>query len=283
MKMSLRNRWLILTAVMIVVLCVSVALDAMWFSSYRIHTKYQTVSRSDIPASHDGMSIVCFGDLEYGTFMNQSRLENLIDTVNKISPDTILFLGDLYDRTYTPTEEEVVKLISLLSSLKAPEGKFAVLGDMDYSRSEAIEKDLTNAGFEVLNNSVIQLHHGTNEYIDLVGFNTNSIDAYTVSSMYTDMESDVFKIVMAHSPDIADLIPISSTDWVIGANAHNSQIRIPIIESFTKNDTSNKYAPGRHISDGLTIYATSGVGTTGTDTRLFSDPEILVLKLSSSK
>lgn len=283
MKTSLKNRWFILLGIALVIMAAGIALDSVFFSAYRLNLRYETVSGSRIPSSHNGMSIVCFGDLEYGTYMDKKRMTNLVETVNRLSPDTIVFLGDLYDRAYTPTEEEEAEFVKLLSTLRAPEGKFAVLGEMDRARSEAIVKDLTSAGFEVLENEAIQIHHGANEYIDLVGFNVNTVDQYTVSSMYAGLESEVFKIVVSHSADIADNLPVASTDWVIGANAHSYQTRFPLFESFVKDETSNRYTPGKHIVDNTVIYASYGVGTTKNDRRLFADPEILVLKLSPSK
>ena len=278
MKFSLRNRLITIGVIAAILLGVAVAFDAYFFSSYRIDIHHETLTNRKIPASHDGMTIACFGDLEYGTFMDAERFSNIVEEINRLSPDVIIFLGDLYDQAYTPTEEEEEAFVQLLSTLRADEGKFAVYGDFDQEKKEMVQSDLYRAGFELLTNQVLSLHHGQNESISLVGLEYESIETSSINDIYSSIEEGTYTMAVCHTPDVATLLPMNSTDILVSSHSHNAQISWPLIGAST-DDSS--YAPGKHVFDEMSIYVSRGIGTTNKDVRLFSDPEILLFRISA--
>lgn len=105
MPKEIRNKRIIWILVLsLFIMAAGITADAFWFASSRFRVHYETLSSNTIPQNMDGMSIAAFGDLEYGTFMNEERLSRVVRKLNELSPDTIIFLGDLYDTGYLPDE-----------------------------------------------------------------------------------------------------------------------------------------------------------------------------------
>ena len=109
--------------------------DAFNIAPKRYATRHETLSDEKIPRQLDDINILFFSDLEYGTFMNEERLNNLVDTINNISPDVIIFGGDLYDQEAIANADSNTILTNAFKSMDAPLGKYAVYGDNDRASS----------------------------------------------------------------------------------------------------------------------------------------------------
>ena len=85
----------------------------------------------DLPKAFDGYRIVQFSDAHVGSYMkhNDWVLKRAIDSINAQQPDMIVFTGDL--QNIQPSE--LYPHMDVLSSLKAKDGVFSVLGNHDYA------------------------------------------------------------------------------------------------------------------------------------------------------
>ena len=83
----------------------------------------------NLPAAFDGYRIVQLSDLHLGSLGESSSfIRKLVSEVNKLEADAVAFTGDLVNRS----AEEAVLFIPILSSLKAKDGVYSVLGNHDY-------------------------------------------------------------------------------------------------------------------------------------------------------
>ena len=278
--MTKKNRLIIFIVAALVLSGITIGIDARFFSSTRCNFRYYTLSSSKISANMSGMSIVCLSDIEYGTYMDKDRLSRIITKLNRMDPDVVIILGDLYDKNYSPNEQDREDMKELLGSLSATEGKFAVYGDYDQGKEEILAEDYFASGFEVLSNEVISLHHNTSDYIYLIALDYNIGDQITINDLYSNLNTDTYRITISHYPDVASLIPLNSTDIFVAGNGHSSQINFPL---FNKADEtgSTSFSTGLHYYNDFVIYASRGLGTTGTDARLFSDPELYFFRINN--
>ncbi|MGV7898273.1 metallophosphoesterase, partial [Mycobacterium kansasii] len=70
----------------------------------------------------------------------------------------IIFSGDLFDKVAWAKNRDWTDLLTILSELKAPLGKFAILGNHDFDdekSSKFVEEFLEKAGFVLLKNSSV--------------------------------------------------------------------------------------------------------------------------------
>ena len=89
--------------------------------------KYQ-LSFSDLPAAFDGFTITQISDIHSGSFTDKEKIAYGVDMINEQRSDMILFTGDLVNNK----AEEMDDWIPVFAKLKAPSGKYAILGNHDY-------------------------------------------------------------------------------------------------------------------------------------------------------
>jgi hypothetical protein len=115
-----------------VVLSVSVlGLAGGYFNALRPRLRTLDV-RLEKPAG-DGrgkLSVVAASDIHLGTIMGSRRLEAIVARINALRPDIVLLPGDIVDESVSEAEGE--KMISALSSIRAPLGVFSVTGNHEY-------------------------------------------------------------------------------------------------------------------------------------------------------
>ena len=85
----------------------------------------------DLPEAFDGYQIVIFSDAHVGSYMKHNSwvLQRAIDSINAQKPDLIVFTGDL--QNIQPSE--IYPHIDALSTLKAKDGVYSILGNHDYA------------------------------------------------------------------------------------------------------------------------------------------------------
>lgn len=95
-----------------------------------IVVKDVTITNPTLPAAFDGYRIAQITDLHLGTFAGDTAyIGNLVDKINALHPDLIVFTGDIMN--FTP--DEVEPFAPILRRLNAPDGVVSVLGNHDYS------------------------------------------------------------------------------------------------------------------------------------------------------
>ena len=89
-----------------------------------IETKIITVkdfilTNEKIPKSFNGFTIVHFSDIHFGRTTNEKEVNKVVDKINEIKPDIILFSGDLFDPYITLSENNINFLTEAFKKLNA--------------------------------------------------------------------------------------------------------------------------------------------------------------------
>jgi predicted MPP superfamily phosphohydrolase len=104
----------------------------------------------------NGYRLVQFSDIHLGTLVQEVHLNEVVDLVNELEPDTIAITGDFV--SHQP-EEFAFPLLSALKRLIAKDVKVAVLGNHDHwTSAESIRWVLKRSSIIELRNSVLPLH-----------------------------------------------------------------------------------------------------------------------------
>ncbi|MDE6574362.1 MAG: metallophosphoesterase [Muribaculaceae bacterium] len=253
-----------------------------------------------VPDDFNGFKIVQISDIHTGTYGDDtSFLEKLVERVNELNPDVILFTGDIVNRR----TDELLPFVETLAKLNAPYGVYSVLGNHDYGdyysweSPEAKQADheqllelQQKMGWKLLNNTHEFIHRG-NDSIAIIGvenigdppFNTyGDLDmAYPA-----DLADDNFKILMSHNPahwvnDIKDS-PDKNIPLTLSGHTHAMQI-----ELFGISPAALRYSTwGGMYDDGENrhrLYVNIGTGEVGIPARIGATPEITLFTLSGSK
>lgn len=260
--------------------------SAFFSAPKKITVRREVLSSDKIPSSMDGIEIVFFSDLEYGLFMDESRLDTVISTINNTGSDVVIFGGDLFEETITPDEEMMTILTNALSSIEAPLGKFAVYGDndrRDEAMLSAVDTILKNGDFEILNNTSIALRNRSNGSISLVGLDNTLNGTPDTTSAYQNVSHSNYVIAVSHVPSIVDQLPSDLTDYCLSGHTHGGQAWW-FFNSLYAPEGSEEYLRGiETTSSGIVLDITNGTGTTLKDVRFLSDAEIVCYTLASTK
>jgi predicted MPP superfamily phosphohydrolase len=285
-NLNKRKIHIIAILAVIVSLCAVMLADAFTIAPSRYRTRYEALSSEKIPEQMDGLNVLFFSDLDYGTFTDQTRLNSITSKINALAPDVILFGGDLYDQDVTPDDTSNQILIDALSSLKADYGKFAVMGDFDEETDDkktAVSTVLNSGSFEVLNNTSLSIHKGGASSITLVGLDNGLNGSHDVTAAYANVSNNNYVVTLCHTPDSADEVPSDLTDYFLAGHSHGGQAYY-LFGSLYAPEQATKYLRGTHvINDSFTLDITNGVGNTKQDVRFLAPAEVVMYKFSHTE
>lgn len=242
-------------------------------------TKEYKLETADINNSFDGIKIVHFSDLHYKRIINKDRTKEIVDEINLINPDIVIFTGDLIDKDFDISEQDVEDLTLLLNSINSKYGKYAIIGNHDYVRDDDILNDIyNNSGFTLLKNSYDVIYGDNNDKLFIGGVDTYSYDKADIDKTmeyFEDSEDIGYKIILVHEPDYVDTITSKyNVNLVLAGHSHNGQINIPFVKEMFLPYGSNKYYENYYIVNDTPLYVSSGIGESRINFRLFNRPSI---------
>lgn len=242
-------------------------------------TKEYKIETADISNSFDGIKIVHFSDLHYKRIINKDRTKEIVDEINLINPDIVIFTGDLIDKDFDVSDEDIEDLTLLLNNINSKYGKYAIIGNHDYVRDDDILNDIyNNSSFVLLKNSYDIIYGDNNDKLFIGGFDTYSYDKADIDKTmeyFEDSEDIDYKIILVHEPDYIDTITSKyNVNLVLAGHSHNGQINIPFIKEMFLPYGSNKYYENYYIVNDTPLYVSSGIGESRINFRLFNKPSI---------
>ncbi|MGN1311662.1 MAG: metallophosphoesterase, partial [Bacilli bacterium] len=242
-------------------------------------TKEYKIETKNIDNSFDGIKVIHFSDLHYLRIINKERLEQIVEEINLINPDIVIFTGDLIDKDYTASEEDKEDLIEELSSIKAKYGKYSIIGNHDYiNNSDILNEIYTNSNFILLQNSYDIIYGKNNDKLFIGGLDTysyNKADIDKVMNYFNDNENINYKIILVHEPDYTDTILNKyNVDLILSGHSHNGQVNIPYIKNLFLPYGSREYYNNYYKINNTDLYVSSGIGESRLNFRLFNKPSI---------
>ena len=251
----------------------------------------------DLPKSSDNIKVALASDIHSGLYVPLSHIQKMSDMIMTNKPDIILFIGDyIYSaprwfKYYN--KKNIHKLSDGIKDLKAPLGKYAVLGNHDNYESKI---DVSNAmhsnNFKMLDNNIIFITNEIGEYISIGGVGDFMTDDVKFDLATKNVKINDFNILLSHEPAAPLAIAKKEgynelIDFFVCGHTHGMQISfipMPLIERLNKNrDYPLTTIYGNMQSGKTKIYVSSGVGVVLLPFRLFAYPEVVIATLKSKK
>src|SRR5699024_3445732 len=119
-----------------------------------LHIQKEIIHSTKLPESFHNKKIVQFSDTHLGFNYTLEELKKLVQEINKLTPDIIVFTGDLIDDPLESSEQENEEIVNVLRQLDASTGKFWVYGNHDHGGygTEQILQIMEAANFTLLQN-----------------------------------------------------------------------------------------------------------------------------------
>lgn len=265
----------------LIIILALILLYAYFIGTKGLVVKEYKIVNQNFTDNFYGLKIVHITDLHYGNTTNNSDLNKIIDKVNLIKPDIIVFTGDLVDKDLN--NEELEELKSILNNMESNIKKYAVNGNYDENFSEILK----DTGFTNLNNTYDLLYNSNNSAILFAGINTNdNIDdaIKNVNDFLNDEQNNnniIYKIMLIHEPDKILEFDYNNYNLILAGHSHNGQITIPFVGSLYKSNGSKKYYKDYYELEGTKLYISGGIGTSTLKFRLFNKPSINLYRLTN--
>lgn len=275
--------------IFIIIIC-SLLLYSRYVSTSGLIIKEYKIISEKITENFHGLKIVHISDIHYGTTVNKESLNNIVKKINSLSPDIVVFTGDLLDNNTKMPENYEKELIEVLSKIECTIGKYAVNGNHDY-KFKNYNTIIEQSGFTNLNDNYEQIYKEGNNYILLSGISTSmhgntSIEeklestSNLLNSIPEEEKNNIYKILLLHEPDVIDNVNIEF-DLALAGHSHNGQVRLPIIGAIITPEYSKKYYNEHYKVNNTDLYISSGIGTSVIKFRFFNRPSINFYRITN--
>jgi len=313
-KRSKKKAWAIILfifSMIFVMLAASVAvLGYNYLENQNFKETFYCVSSLKV---NNKIRVIQISDLHNASFVNDSRL---VDRVEKLKPDVIIYTGDMVD-SQTSSDDAVVKLCKRLANVSpsyfiygnnevkknydgplTQENLDKKFGFNDDNRdpkkllemTDNFAKNLENAGVKVLKNSQDTITIGATT-VDIYGVltsNPSSFWSYAGESFdeFIYQNENNLKIMAIHEPIVfEEYTPDSWGDLMLAGHTHGGLCRIPIVGPLYTTEggllpaRKNCYVYGRYEVQGRPLIVNSGLENSNFF-RINNQPEIVIVDIN---
>lgn len=247
-----------------------------------LHINKNTIASKKITNSFNNFKIVQFSDTHVGFHYSLQQLKELVQKINGLDPDLVVFTGDLVDEPQNFHWDS--KIINVLKQLSAYHGKFWIYGNHDHGGygTEVVNDVMKKAGFQLLQNNHTTIEIA-NEEIVIAGIDDVMLGKPDLDAALVNANPNLFTILLAHEPDFADIAKKYPIDVQLSGHSHGGQIRFPLIGHLYSPAYAKKYVQGKYSlnNDKFLLFVNSGIGTTRAPFRFLCKPEIHEYSLKS--
>ena len=259
---------------LIIILIISALLIYMHsFGTKGLKVKEYLVVNNKLPDKFNGLKIVHFSDLYYLSNIKEKELINVVNKINELKPDIVVFTGDLINDYKTIEKEDITILTKNLNNINAKIGKYIIKGDLDYNSTynEIIEK----TDFTLINNSYELIYYKDNTPILLTGIGSCIKEDCDINQAFSfDKIENIYTISLIHESDAIDKIINNQPDLVLAGHSLNGQIILPLIGGLKKLEYAKKYTNSKYKINNTDFFVSGGIGTNKYSFRFFNHPSI---------
>ena len=282
--MSFLKNW-ITKLITIIILIIAISfICAKYVGTEGLEVREYRVESAVLTSNFSGLKVVHFSDLLFGSTTDMDEIKEMINRINVLKPDIVLFTGDLVSENKKLNDAEKSKLTEHLTNIDAKIGKYAIYGDVDY-KLNSYESIMTSANFKIINNNYEEVFYKTNESMYIVGIPSSIKEKVNLEEsfkFYSD-ENRKYTIVMVHEGKSIKYLDESTyeVDLILGGHSLNGSVKLPIVGGIFIDDNSYKYHK-EHYEKGITnIYISGGLGTNDYQYRLFNKPSFNLYRLKA--
>lgn len=279
-----------------------IVMSGMWWGAlverYIIDVERVDVAVDNLPEAFDGMTIAQISDLHVGTFGSDTVfVHNLVDEVNALHPDLIVFTGDIVNRHTS----ELEPFVGPLSRLKSPYGVISILGNHDYGDYSDWPSDAAKAdnfarlvtlnrmmGWRLLNNESIAIDRGGDSLIVIGVENVGDPPFRTYGDLraaYPALSDSLPKVLLSHNPAHweNDICGNDSINIALTLSGHTHAMQIKLF-GWSPAAMRYRYWGGLYDDGGKhNLYVNIGSGEVAIPARIGATPEVTLLTLKTKR
>ncbi len=210
-------------------------------NAYNYQFKKVSIKFPNLPEAFNGFKIIQLSDIHSGSFTKTEPIEKVIEKINKLNADVVLFTGDLVNNT----SDEMDAYMHVFDKLKARHGVFSITGNHDYgdyvswdtpeAKKANFDKFIgihKNLGWDLLLNEH-RIIERNGEKISIIGIENWGGGRFAkygkLDVAHKGTEEIPFKILMSHDPshwDAQVLPKYNDIDLMLSGHTHGAQFGI---------------------------------------------------------
>lgn len=219
-----------------------------------------------------GATIAHISDMHYGMPLTRAAVRQGLQAIQAAEPDVIVFTGD-----FVSDARYLRELAPLLAPLCAPSGIFACVGNHDHwAGLDHLVRMLDECGIELLTNE-----HRTLPIRDarlvIAGVDDMWDGAPDLECALAGAPLDAPVVLLAHSPDYADIASRSPVMLQLAGHSHGGHIRLPWLGALLLPRHGIRHDRGLHRLGAMWLYVSHGLG--GWPLRIGCRAEVTLLTL----
>ena len=257
--------------------CVPVIWYIVLYGSFigfnKVEVNRQTFTSPDLPKAFDGYKVVLFSDAHVGSYTarNEHVLKKAIDLINTQHPDMIVYTGDIQNTQ----PQDIYRHMDVLSSLRAKDGIYSILGNHDYGdyicgntakkvanmrETMSLEKQM---GWTLLMNEHRYIDRGKSHII-IAGMENDGDGIRfpqkgNIKKALKGINDDDFILMLEHDPSSwrRRIIPDGRAQLTLSGHTHKMQFAL---FDWCPMSLTGKEVNGWYIEDEQTLFVTAGLG-----------------------
>lgn len=268
-----KPEWIGLT---VVTLLFCILAYGFWNSRHPIVNRYTV--QIDKQANLTKLHAVAVSDIHLGELIGADRLEELVESINRLQPDIILLPGDIIDADLQPFIKQ--NMGAILRRLHPPLGVYAVLGNHEYigGNTEQLIAALEQANVKVLRDDKVIIK----DSIVIAGRDEYSRNHYRgnsrmpLSSLLSGIDSSMPVLLLDHQPVDLNEAKEQGVDLQLSGHTHRGQLYPNHLVTSAIFEIDWGYLK----KDNLHVIVSSGYGTWGPPIRTENRPELLDITIT---
>lgn len=275
---------IILIAILISVICSYFIIDV---------TKY-SINSEKIPSAFNGYKILQISDLHNISYGKDNS--KLLKKVKEINPDIVVMTGDMINTN----SKNYSNFYSLSKEIAKDYTTYYIMGNhemrLPWKNQIEIMQNLNSLDIKVLNNKeatiskddeiirIYGLHQPITTYKNVLKNNVET--DFTLENMkqsFPVIDNSTFNILLSHSPFDFEIFSKWGADLVLSGHVHGGLVRLPFIGGVLSPERTllPKYDAGEYSYEDSKMIVSRGLGNGTINLRIFNNPELCVIKLSS--
>ena len=256
---------------------------ALWHEPRSIRLRRLAIRPPLWPSGLDGLTVVVVSDLHTGApHVDARQVKRIVARLNREQPDLVALLGDYADPAVALGHRvEPDEVADVLAGLRAPLGRFAVLGNHDWHRyGGAMPRALRDAGITVLENDAVALD-GWAAPLWVAGVADAMTRTPRLEQTLAVVPAEHPVMLLTHNPDVFPDVP-GRVSLTLAGHTHSAQVDVPVVrDKVTPSAHGAHYTGGHHVEAGRHLYVSPGVGTSRVPIRFRARPEVTLLRLEA--
>jgi predicted MPP superfamily phosphohydrolase len=257
--------------------CVPVIWYIVLYGSFigfnKVEVNRQTFTSPDLPKAFDGYKVVLFSDAHVGSYTarNEHVLKKAIELINAQHPDMIVYTGDIQNTQ----PQDIYRHMDVLSSLRAKDGIYSILGNHDYGdyicgntakkvanmrETMSLEKQM---GWTLLMNEHRYIDRGKSHII-IAGMENDGDGIRfpqkgNIKKALKGINDDDFILMLEHDPSSwrRRIIPDGRAQLTLSGHTHKMQFAL---FDWCPMSLTGKEVNGWYTEDEQSLFVTAGLG-----------------------